>query len=278
MRETIGGSAISPRTLHFDGLVVDLDGVVWLGHEAVPGSISTLGELQARGVQLVFVTNDPVGSRGEYAVRLTEFGLDTSERQVVTSGSAVAELVREQEGAGKAAFVIGSPALKGEAERAGLEVRSGKAALAVDAVLVGGHPRFDYEELRLAAQAIRRGARLYAAGRDPTFPMPDGPWPATGAILAAVETAAGTRATIAGKPEPYMFDVARSLLRSCSRIAVVGDDLEADIGGGKRAGLATVLVLTGTTSRDDVRTAELEPDLALDDLPALLELYAATSG
>ena len=75
-----------------------------------------------------------------------------------------------------------------------------------------------------------------------------------------------------------MFDVARSLLRSCSRIAVVGDDLEADIGGGKRAGPATVLVLTGTTSRDDVRTAELEPDVALDDLPGLLELYAATSG
>jgi HAD superfamily hydrolase (TIGR01450 family) len=257
--------------LAFDGLIVDLDGVVWLGGEAVPGSVAALAELRARRVPLVFLTNDPTSSRAEYAARLKRIGVEADENEIVTSGSALAALLREREATSKTAFVIGSPALKSELAGTGLELSSGADGRDVDVVAVGGHPGFHYDELRIAAQAVRRGAVLYATGRDASFPMPDGPWPATGAILAAVEVAAGVRATSVGKPEPYIFEIARSLLAGCRRVAIVGDHLESDIAGGKRAGLATILVLTGTAARDDIAGAEASPDLVLPDLAALAD-------
>jgi ribonucleotide monophosphatase NagD (HAD superfamily) len=102
--------------------------------------------------------------------------------------------------------------------------------------------------------------------------MPDGPWPATGAILAAVETAGGTQATVVGKPEAYIFDIARGLLDGRRSVAVVGDSLDSDIAGGKSADLFTILVLTGQTSRESLSTASIKPDLVLPDLHALAGL------
>jgi glycerol 3-phosphatase-2 len=255
----------------FDGLIVDLDGVVWVGAAAVPGSVDAIARLRDRGVQLVFLTNNPRGSRAEYAARLISLGVPVDESEIVTSGSALASFVREREGAGKTAFVIGSPSLKGELARAGLDLLAGEAGREAEIVAVGGHDGFDYGELRIATQALRRGARLYAAGRDAIFPMPDGPWPATGSIVAAVEVAGGKPAIAVGKPEPFIFDIARSLLVGCSQVAIVGDNLVADIAGGKRAGLTTILVLSGTSGPDDVAGAEAPPDIVLPDLAALID-------
>lgn len=252
--------------MDFDGLIVDLDGVVWLGNQALPGSVEAIAELRANGVRLVFLTNDPRGSRTEYADRLRALGVDADEDDVVTSGSALAAFVAEREQPGTTAFVIGSPSLKRELARAGLEVVDAREAAVV---AVGGHGGFDYAELLVATQALRRGARLYAAGRDATFPMPDGPWPGTGAIVAAVEVGGGRTAISVGKPEPFIFAMARSALAGCRRVAIVGDNLASDIAGGKRAGLKTILVLTGTTSRDDLAAASVEPDLVVADLAAL---------
>jgi 6-phosphogluconolactonase len=258
--------------LRFDGLIVDLDGVVWVGATAVPGSIAAIAQLRARGVRLLFMTNDPRGSRSEHAARLRALGVPADESEIVTSASALASLVREREGVGTTAFVIGSPSFKAELAQAGLELLAGEAGRDADVVAVGGHEGFDYGELRVATQALRRGARLYAAGRDATFPMPDGPWPGTGSVVAAVEVAGGRTAITVGKPEPFIFDIARSLLVDCRRVAIVGDNLAADIAGGKRAGLTTILVLTGTSGRDDVAGAEVTPDIVLPDLAALIEM------
>lgn len=118
----------------------------------------------------------------------------------------------------------------------------GLDAREAEIVVVGGHEGFDYGELRTASRLVRAGARFYATGRDPTFPTPDGPWPATGAILAAVETAAGASAQVVGKPEPPMFETARRLLHECHRIVVVGDRIGSDIEGGRRAGFSTILI------------------------------------
>jgi len=260
----------------FDGLIVDLDGVVWIGGEPVAGSVAALAELHARQIPLVFLTNDPTHSRTEYAARLTEIGIAATEAEIVSSGSALAALIDDKEGDGRTTFVIGSPSLKQELKQVGLELRDGERARKVDIVAVGGHAGFNYDELRIATQAVRAGARLYAAGRDATFPMPDGPWPATGSILAAVETAAGVRATVAGKPEPYIYALASSLLSGRQRVAIVGDHLEADIAGGKRAGLVTILVLSGTTSAQELEAAEVEPDLVLDDLAGLLDMASVS--
>jgi len=262
----MGGAGVA-----FDGLIVDLDGVVWIGEEPVPGSAAALAELQARGIAVVYLTNDPSGSRSGYAARLTQMGVRACEAEIVTSGSALASLIHAREKPGATAFVIGSPALKSELKRAGLQLCEGENGSDAEVVAVGGHMGFNYDELRIAANAVRRGASFYAAGRDATFPMPDGPWPATGSILAAVETAAGIQAIVVGKPEAHIFELARSLLPGCRRVAVVGDHLEADVVGGKRAGLRTILVLTGTTSREDLEAADdVRPDLVLPSLAHLV--------
>ena len=260
-----------------EGLIVDLDGVVWIGAAAVPGSVEAISELRARGVRLVFLTNDPRGSRVEYAARLAALGIPVDEREIVTAASALASFVREREGVGPA-FAIGSDSLKRELEDAGVELLAGAEARAAAVVAVGGHDEFGYGELRIATQALRRGARLYAAGRDATFPMPDGPWPGTGAIVAAAEVAGGTTAVAVGKPEAYMFGIARSLLGECRTVAIVGDNLASDIVGGKRAGLKTILVLTGTSTRDDIAASQVEPDLVLPDLAALVANSAWLQG
>jgi glycerol-1-phosphatase len=237
----------------------------------VPGAAATLNELRARGRLLAYITNDPVSARRDQVARLRRLGVVVDDADVITAASATASHLREHAKA-QTVFVIGSPALKQEVERAGLElVNAAEAAASADAVVVGGHVDFNYQELRTAARAVRRGAAFFATGRDPTFPMPDGPWPATGAILAAVETAAEHRACTVGKPAPLMFQLARSRLAPCRDVAVVGDNLEADIGGGRRAGLATILVLTGSTSKDDLARSATTADYVVSGLPSLVE-------
>jgi glycerol 3-phosphatase-2 len=253
----------------FAGFIVDLDGVVWIGDRVVPGAAEAIGELRRRGKRVLFVTNDPRSSPQEYAARLTEHGIPSARDDVLTAGAATAEVASRAAGHGGRAFVVGSPALKREVQAAGLSVVDGEAGRGADLVVVGGHDGFDYRELRIAASAARGGATVFATGRDATFPMPDGPWPATGAIVAAIETASGTRAIAVGKPEPGLFEVARARLElSADRIAVVGDTPGSDIEGGRRAGMSTVLVQTDS-GRRDVAPADFVigrlPDLLADE-------------
>jgi HAD superfamily hydrolase (TIGR01450 family) len=261
---------VSEWAFEFDGLIVDLDGVVWLGDEPIAGSADALRRLRARGVRLVFLTNDPSSARADHAARLTDLGVAASAEEIVTSASALAALILRREGSGRSVCVIGSAALKEELSAAGLQLYEGEKGRDSQIVAVGGHTSFNYDELRTAAQAVLRGASLYGAGRDATYPMPDGPWPATGSVLAAVETAASATATVAGKPEAPIFETARSLLAGCRHVAVVGDRLDSDIEGGQRAGLTTILVLTGATRRADIRAAQVEPDAVVDGLAGLV--------
>ena len=137
-------------------------------------------------------------------------------------------------------------------------------------MVVSGHREFDYAELLTATLALQRGAALFATSRDPTLPMPGGAWPGTGAMLAAVETASGKRAEIGGKPERHLFDQARALIRRCRASGDGRRPGRLGHRGGRRAGLATILVLSGATSREEAAAADPAPDLILDDLAALL--------
>jgi HAD superfamily hydrolase (TIGR01450 family) len=254
----------------FDGFLVDLDGVVWVGRELVPGSVEALRKLHAAGKEVAFVTNNPGRPPSTYAERLREAGVPVDDERVVTAGVATARLAAERLGAGAGAFVIGAPAFHESVAGAGLELLEGEAARGADAVLVSGHRGFDYEELLTATLALANDAGLFATSHDPTLPMPGGAWPGTGAILAAVETASGARAEIGGKPERHLFDQARALIGGAERVAMVGDRVSSDIEGGRRAGLATILVLSGATSREEAEAADPRPDLILADLAALL--------
>ena len=254
----------------FDGFLIDLDGVVWEGREFLPGAVAALGALYDAGKEIVFVTNNSVKRPGDYARRLREAGIPATEERVITGGVATARLASQRVGAGRTAFVIGSPVFKEVIAEAGLTLVDGEAAQVAEAVVVSAHREFDYGELLTATRALQNGAALFATSRDPTLPMPGGAWPGTGATLAAVETASGKRAEIGGKPERHLFDQARSLIGDAERIAMVGDRTASDIEGGRRAGLATILVLSGATSREEAAVAEPAADLVVDDLAALL--------
>lgn len=253
----------------FDGLLIDLDGVVWVGREPVPGSVEALEELIEAGVEIVFVTNNPGKPAAEYARRLAEAGVEVEADRVVTAGEATAALAVERCGTGGSAFAIGAPAFHETVAGSGLELVEGEAAREAGVVLVSGHRGFDYEELLTATLALQGGAALFATSRDPTLPMPGGAWPGTGAVLAAVETASGATAEIGGKPEPHLFELARGRMAGAKRVAMVGDRVSSDIEGGRRAGLETILVLSGATSREEAEIASPAPDRVAESLAAL---------
>jgi HAD superfamily hydrolase (TIGR01450 family) len=267
---TPSSSGMAP--VDYDGFIIDLDGVVWRGHDPIDGAAEAIAALRANGTRVMFLTNEPGSSRSAFAARLADMGIPAAAADVMTSAAATARVVGELEGfKRRQAFVVGPPALHDEIRGAGFHVVSPEEARQAEVVVVGGHQGFDYAELRAATAAIRNGARLFATGRDAVFPTPEGPWPGTGAILAAVETAGGVPAVVVGKPEPIMFEIAREVLSGCERVAVIGDHLIADIAGAKRAGLGAILVLTGTTSRADLERAGIQPDLVLESLAALPE-------
>jgi glycerol-1-phosphatase len=254
----------------FDGFLIDLDGVVWVGREPVPGSAEALTELAATGKRLAFVTNNPGRPPAAYAERLHGMGVEVEERRIVTAGVAVARMAAAAAGEDGTVFVIGGEALKEMAAAAGARLAEGEAARRAAVVVVSGHRGFDYEELLSAKLALDGGAALLATSHDPTMPMPGGEWPGTGAVLAAVETASGRRAEIAGKPERHLFEMALATLDGGERVAMVGDRISSDIEGGRRAGLATVLVLSGTTDSEAAAAADPRPDHVIENLAGLL--------
>jgi HAD superfamily hydrolase (TIGR01450 family) len=259
-----------PLADDFDGFLIDLDGVVWVGREPVPGSPEALAALLEAGKRIVFVTNNPSRQPAAYAERLREIGVEAEEGKIVTAGMVVARLAAEAVGPGGTAFVIGGPVLKETVSAAGAALVEGEAAREAGAVIVAGHRGFDYEALLTAKLALDRGAALLATSRDPTMPMPGGAWPGTGAVLAAVETASGRTAEIAGKPERHLFELALAALGGDGRVAMIGDRVSSDIEGGRHAGLATVLVLSGADGRAEAEAADPPPDHVVDDLAALL--------
>jgi len=254
----------------FDGFLVDLDGVVWEGRELLPGAVDALQKLLADDKEIVFVTNNSVRSPRAYAARLRDAGVPVADERVVTGGVATARLAAQRVGAGATAFVIGAPGFKQTVADAGLTLVDDEAAQRAVVVVVSAHREFDYAELWTATRALQNGAMLFGTSRDPTLPMPGGAWPGTGATLAAVETASGKTAETGGKPERYLFEEARALMPAADRVAMVGDRISSDIEGGRRAGLATILVLSGAASAADAEAADPAPDHVIADLAALL--------
>jgi HAD superfamily hydrolase (TIGR01450 family) len=258
------------RLTRYDHVLLDLDGCVWVGDEALPGAPEALAALREAGKSIVFLTNDVRHAPEAFVRKLWRLGMQASLDEVLSVGAALqfALAARNRQGA---AYVIGSQALIDHVADAGLRVVNGtRFATRADVVVVGGHDALVFEELKLATQAVLRGADLIGTSRDATFPMPDGPWPATGAVLAAVEAATGRRAsTIVGKPELPMYEAARDRLGP-GRILAVGDRLDVDVAGARRAGMDSALVLTGAARREDVEAAEERPTLVADSLGALV--------
>jgi HAD superfamily hydrolase (TIGR01450 family) len=260
---------LSPVLRPYDHVLLDLDGCLWVGDDACDGAVDAVAALREAGRSVRFLTNDVRHMPEDFVRKLWRLGFQAAVDEVLSVGAALQRLLAER--GGGAAYVIGSQALVDHVADAGLRVvNRTEFATRADVVVVGAHEDFTFEELRLAVQAVIRGAQLVGATRDATFPMPDGPWPATGALLAAVETAAGRRAdVVVGKPESGMYDAARATLGS-GRVLAVGDRLDIDIAGARRAGLDSALVLTGGTTRAEAAAADPRPTHVADSLAALV--------
>lgn len=259
---------LAPLLRPYDQIVLDLDGCVWVGDAAVDGSVKAIETLRAEGKRVAFATNDPRHPTEDIVAKLWRVGVQASLADVVTVGGAVQHLLAETR-AGRTAFVIGTAALREHVAAAGLRLVDGDGDRA-EVVVLGGSDDVHFEDLKRASLALRAGADFLATGRDPTYPMPDGLWPGTGAILAAVETATGRTAEIVGKPQPQLFLTALDRLGE-GRTLVVGDRLDADVAGAHAAGLDAALVLSGGTSAAEAEAAgEPRPVAVAASLAALV--------
>ncbi|HWH92278.1 MAG TPA: hypothetical protein VNT03_00320, partial [Baekduia sp.] len=210
-----GSPSLTPLMGGYDYVLLDLDGCVYVGDEATAGANEAVAALRAAGIGVAFVTNDARRSGEEYVRKLWGLGLQASLEEVVTVGGAVQHVLAETE-RWRTAYVVGAPVMHRHVLDAGLKVVNGRDVPSADVVVLAAHDAFDYDELRGAVQAVLEGADLVCAGRDPTFPMPDGPWPGTGAVVAAVEAATGVAATNLGKPAAQPFLTALERLGSVS--------------------------------------------------------------
>jgi len=261
---------LSAAVRPYDHFLLDLDGTLWVGDEALPGAVDAVAALRDAGKSVLFLTNDVRHPPEGFVRKLWRLGFQASLPEILSVGAAVQFTLAERVGGGTA-FVIGSQALVDHVAEAGLRIVNGtQFASRADVVVVGGHDDFVFEELKVATQAVFRGADLIGATRDATFPMPDGPWPGTGAILAAVEAAVGRKASsIIGKPELAMYQAATDRLGE-GRIIGVGDKLDYDIAGARRAGFDQALVLTGGATREEAESADPRPTFVADSLGSLV--------
>jgi len=256
--------ALSPLVEAYDGVILDLDGCVYVGDEATPGAPRAVEALRAAGKRVVFATNDPRHATEDYVRKLWRLGVQASVGDVVTVGAALQHLLAEAH-TGRSAFVIGTDPLRRHVIDAGLRLFNGDSdGSRAEVVIVAGTDELSYDDLREATLSVRAGAAFIAAGRDSTYPMPDGLWPGTGAILAAVEYATDQRAEIVGKPEPALFATALERM-DVDRVLVVGDRLDADVAAADRAGLDAALVLTGATTRAEAAAAPGPPPVTVAD-------------
>ena len=245
-------------------MICDLDGVIWLAHRPIPGSVEAVARLRATGRRVVFVTNNSSLPVADQEQALAAIGIPAA-GDVFTSAGAAAALVQP----GERVLVCGGPGVVEAVTAAGASAVAGddESGTTADVVVVGFHRDFDYERLRIAATAVHNGARLIATNDDATYPTPDGPIPGGGAILAAVATAAGVEPVIAGKPNPPMALAVLDLLGrpDPATLLVVGDRPSTDGLFAGALGCRFALVRSGVTGADravDVPVAIDAADLA----------------
>lgn len=243
--------------------ILDLDGVLWLGEVAIPGSAEAVATLRASGERVLLVSNNSSNRVDDYLDKLQRLGVPSDDADLLTSAQAAATLVSE----GQTALVCAGPGVDEALTVRGVKtVRTGNA----DAVVVGWHRDFDYDGLTAAATAVMHGARLIGTNDDATYPTPEGPIPGGGAILAAVATAAGVEPVIAGKPYPPMVGLVRDRLGGdLDGSVVVGDRPSTDGRLADALGVPFVLVLSGVTGEQDL-PVEPPPARVVADLAALV--------
>ncbi len=266
------GSLLPPCQVH-DVALLDLDGVVYVGPDAVPGVPQALAAARAAGMRLGFVTNNAARTPEHVAAHLTELGVAAEAADVITSSQAAATVVAELLGTGARVLAVGGPGVAAALDAAGLVVVH-RAEDRPAAVVQGYGPDVGWTQLAEAVVAVRSGARHVATNLDATVPSQRGTLPGNGALVGVVSTVTGQAPLATGKPDPAMH--AECVRRTgAHRPLVVGDRLDTDIEGARRAGAASLLVLSGVTDPAGLLAAapEQRPDLLAADAGGLLRAH-----
>jgi len=259
-----------PLSQLYDVALLDLDGVVYVGPDAVPGAPEALARARADGIRLAFVTNNAARPPSVVAAHLTELGIAADPAEIVTSSQAAARYLAERLPEGARVLVVGTVGLEQALHERRL-VPVSDADGPVDAVVQGFSPDLNWRLLAEGAIALNRGVPWVATNADPTVPSPRGPLPGNGSLVAALRQATGREPVVTGKPDPTMHR--ESLLRSgAERPVVVGDRLDTDIEGANAVGCASLLVLSGVTGPADLIAAPpaLRPTYLAADVGGLL--------
>ena len=252
------------KTVRPKVVLCDLDGVVWLAHQPIPGSVGAIASLREAGIRVVFVTNNSFSTYDEQVAALGSIGVP-AEGDIVTSAMSAATAIKS----GWRVLLCGSRGLIEEIGRVTDDVvvayNEPMAAGDFDAVVVGFHREFNYQVLTDALTAVRGGAVLIGSNDDPTYPTPNGPIPGGGSILAAIEKASGVTPTVTGKPYEPMALLVRDMCGDVlpEEMVMIGDRSDTDGGFARTMGARFAMVLSGVMPTADGSEADIvAPDLA----------------
>lgn len=266
MRSNI--SQLSPAPL---GLILDMDGVLWQENSPIGNLPEIFSRIKSLGLRVILATNNSTRTVDQYLRRLEGFGVSLESWQVVTSSLAVAELLSRRFPEKGDVFVIGEDGIRQALTEKGFSVVQAGAAKNAIAVVSGIDREINFTKLREATLLIRRGLPFYGTNADLTFPTPEGLIPGAGSFLALLTAASGVNPIVAGKPEPFILELALERLATPrERTLAVGDRLETDIAGGQAIGCPTALVLSGVSTAEMGEAWKPQLDIIAQDLTGLL--------
>ena len=251
--------------MEYEGAVLDLDGTVYRGDEALPGAVDAIERFRGAGIRTLFFSNNPTKSRAAYADRLSGLGIETTPEETLSAGTVTTRYLTTEH-AGDAVFVIGAEGLEAQFEAAGVDLVAD--ATTADVLVVSWTQEFDYGDMVAGYRAIDAGATFYGTDPDLLIPAAEGMAPGSGAIVNAVGgVAERTPEKTLGKPSEEARRAALDELDvPADRCFVVGDRLNTDIELGERAGMTTVLVRTGVSTDADLDGSDVQPDYVVDSL------------
>jgi len=258
------------------GVLIDLDGVIWNGSRPIPGAGEAVRRMKEAGIKVRFVSNNSGrGVDGLYE-HLIRFGVPAERDEVLAASEVLARAIARKERRATV-YLIGSSAFRRELEAQGLRVIDEPEEIdyLADFVVVSADRELTWKKLTSALRCLQKGAVFAAPNVDPVYPSSDGMVPGTGAVVAAVSAMVKREPDLmVGKPNPQMLlEAAKSMELSPEECLMVGDSVDSDLAAAKNAGMRSVLVLSGTSSREDVERSEYEPVAVIDsiaDLPRLL--------
>ncbi len=246
--------------------LMDMDGVLVHEEQPIPGAAEFVGRLRELGLPYLVLTNNSIYTRRDLSARLTASGLAVPEESIWTSALATARFLEEQRPGGSA-FVIGEAGLTTALHDAGYTLTEREP----DYVVLGETRTYSFERLTRAIRLIAGGARFIATNPDATGPSTEGPTPATGSVAALVSRATGVQPYFVGKPNPLMMRSALNAIEAHSEeTAMIGDRMDTDVIAGLEAGLETVLVLTGVTTRDEAERHPFRASKVVDSVADLI--------